>query len=264
MANSQREYTIPVPKLKGTENYDIWSDMLYDSLNSAGEWENVDNRNSVNKQEPDEKMYHFKQRLRTYHAQAHHARMMIITSCTPHIQSSFTKFDTVAECWEELKTLYKPTGLIQRLHYWKEYGLMRYTGEEIEAFCTQYKKAIDRCLQSGIQIDPLIQLLQFIAIFEHHFEHWAVNKYDQMRQDDAVFTLDKLIREIKDEAKQQKATSTQLSMVATHRPAAVTTLCKEICPYCKLPNHKEEACYYKYAHLSKPGWQPNSITMRKI
>ncbi|CAM6088814.1 unnamed protein product [Calypogeia fissa] len=164
MANSQREHTIPVPKLEGTENYDIWSDMLYGSLNSAGEWEYVDNSAELPVREPDEKMYHFKQRLKTYHAQAHHAHMMIITSCTPHIQSSLTKFDTAAECWEELETLYKLKGLIQQLHYWKEYDLMRYTGEEIEAFCTQYKKAIDRCLQSGIQIDPLIQLLQFIAI----------------------------------------------------------------------------------------------------
>ncbi|CAM6104489.1 unnamed protein product [Calypogeia fissa] len=74
--------------------------------------------------------------------------------------------------------------------------------------------------------------------------------------------LDRLILEAKEEWKRKQERATlQLHLNTTAR---IPSQRKELCAYCRLPNHKEDTCYYKHVHLRKPGWQPNSITMQKI
>ncbi|CAM6103828.1 unnamed protein product [Calypogeia fissa] len=96
---------ISISKLDGGENYESWQSMIFGSLASSGGWKFVDNTAVPPKQEADEKQYLFQARLEVYHAQAAHARMVIITSCKPHIQSTLAKVPTAHECWEKLKQL---------------------------------------------------------------------------------------------------------------------------------------------------------------
>ncbi|CAM6095311.1 unnamed protein product [Calypogeia fissa] len=254
---------ITVSKLDGGENYESWQSMISGSLASSGGWKFVDNTTVLPKQEVDEKHYLCQARLEAYHAQAAHARMVIITSCKPHIQSTLAKVPTAHECWEKLKQLYQPQGLVQKHISWREYNRMQYQGEDMESFGTKYQDALERCSSAGIQIDLEIQTLNFLGILENHYEHWTDNKYEQMRQNpNQQIPLDRLILEAKEEWKRKQERATlQLHLNTTAR---IPSQRKELCAYCRLPNHKEDTCYYKHVHLRKPGWQPNSITMQKI
>lgn len=144
----------------------------------------------------------------------------------------------------------------------------------MELFCIRYQDAITRCLTAGIQIDSVVQAMQFITILDPHFDHWTANKRDQMRRHPTVApSLDSLISEAKDEwrRKQERETvNIQLNVAHTavssnhNTPSTHTSVRKEICSYCRLPRHREDMCYYKHVHLRRPGWQPNTITLQKI
>lgn len=55
-----------------------------------------------------------------------------------------------------------------------------YQDEGIKMFCTKYRAA------TGIVIPNKIQVLQFIAILDPHFEHWGANIRAEMRKDPLI------------------------------------------------------------------------------
>ncbi|CAM6081590.1 unnamed protein product [Calypogeia fissa] len=183
MSLNYKENSLVVPKLEGSEDYDAWQDLISGTLASAGGWKFVDSTAVPPVQESDEKQYLFQARSEAYYAQAAHARMIIITACKPHIQTTLAKIPTADGCWEKLRQRFQPQGLIQKHIHWKHFVRMKYQCEDMQTFGNKYRDAINRCVSAGIQIDPDIQTLQFISILEGHYEHWAVNKYEQMRQD---------------------------------------------------------------------------------
>ncbi|CAM6122817.1 unnamed protein product [Calypogeia fissa] len=121
MSLNYKENSLVIPKLEGSEDFDAWQDLIYGSLASAGGWKFVENTAEPLTREADEKQYQFQARLEAYHAQAAHARMIIITSCKPHIQSTLAKIPTAHQCWEKLRQLFQPKGLIQKHVHWKHF-----------------------------------------------------------------------------------------------------------------------------------------------
>ncbi|CAM6106048.1 unnamed protein product [Calypogeia fissa] len=149
---------------------------------------------------------------------------------------------------------------------------MQYRGEDMEAFGAQYRDAIDRCVKASLHIDPIIQALHFILVLDGpHFDHWSANKREHMRHSDYLPSLDFLIHEAIDEwhsrRLERKRAALQLNLTssttAVSRPSNPPPR-KDVCPYCRLPNHKETTCYYKHVHFRRPGWQPNTVTLQKI
>ncbi|CAM6117520.1 unnamed protein product [Calypogeia fissa] len=97
MSLNYKENSLVIPKLDGSEDFDAWQDLISGSLASAGGWKFVENTAEPPTREADEKQYQFQARLEAYHAQAAHARMIIITSCKPHIQTTLAKIPTAIE-----------------------------------------------------------------------------------------------------------------------------------------------------------------------
>lgn len=53
---------------------------------------------SSSNKEVDEKDYHFQNRDDSYQSQEAHARLIILTSCWPHIQATIARVDIAKEC----------------------------------------------------------------------------------------------------------------------------------------------------------------------
>lgn len=248
---SLRDLSHTIPKLDGNSNYDAWQVLTSASLASTGGWKFVDGTAVPPVREADEKEYLFQARLEAFHDKAAHARMIILSTCKPHIQSSLAKVPTAKACWDKLKKQYEPQGLLQTHDLWVQFVTYQYNGEDMEAFGEQYRDTIDRCISAGMTIDPVIQVMQFLHILNPHFDHWATNMREHMRRNPLDLpTLDLLILEAKDEFKSRQERQTRATLqlaAAPHRALPISS--KELCQYCRLPRHKEETCYYKHVHL---------------
>lgn len=103
MAFSFRDSTHSIPKLEGGANYESWKLLISASLQSAGSWKFIDGTATLPVREIDEKDYQFNARLEAYNAQGAFARMIILSSCKPHVQTSLAHLLTAKACWEKLK-----------------------------------------------------------------------------------------------------------------------------------------------------------------
>lgn len=167
-----------------------------------------------------------------------------------------------------------------------------YTGENIELFCARYRAALDKCANTKIIIPEKIQVVQFIAILDSHYEHWAANKREQMRRHPALVPrLDVLINEIVDECCRSfevcnsASPRSQILTISSNarnsrspRPERWSSLSvdnhaqinkkgrgidtssiggrRETCNYCGY-KHLKDRCWYKNPHLRHADWQPN-------
>lgn len=263
-----------IPKLEGGANYDAWKLLVSASLQSSGSWKFVDNTAVVPTKEADEKEYQFVARLESFNAQAALARMIILSSCKPHIQTSLTHVLTAKACWEKLQQQFQPRGIIQKHDYWRHFVKLQYQGEEMEDFSVRYLEAVDRCLSAGITIDQEVQIMQFLFILDPHpnFQHWAANIRNQMRRDPLnTPSLDLVLQEAKDEWWSQQSREYPTLQINMSRPqtqlrssqsrSSVTAL---RCKFCNFTGHNEDMCFYKHIHLRPSGWQPNPQVMHRI
>lgn len=83
-----RDTTHLIPKLEGNINYESWHLLVSAGLAAAGVWKFIDATAVTPVQDKDERDYQFQHRLEVFTTQAAHARLLIISSCKPHIQNT--------------------------------------------------------------------------------------------------------------------------------------------------------------------------------
>jgi hypothetical protein len=158
------------------------------------------------------------------------------------------------------------SGLVHQLELWSQFATCTYNNEPVDTFCARYSNLVDRCMTSGVAPSTTIQALHFIHIMHPHFDHWAANKWDQMRRDPTTrLKLAALIQEITDEAKLRNKTAT-LQVQAMKGPTAPKkSKCqapREVCTVCEKPYHSAEKCWITHPHLRPKGWTPNTKSDR--
>lgn len=158
MTTPSRDTFHSIPKLEGVSNYEPWHVLVKASLVANGVWKFVTGVASSLK-DVDEKDYHFYSRDDAYRPQEAHARLIILTSCRPHIQATIARVDTAKDCWDKLKLDFQSNSLIEKHDLWVDFVECTYKGEEIGAFCIRYQEAVDRYLGASIKIKDTIQVM---------------------------------------------------------------------------------------------------------
>lgn len=107
------------------------------------------------------------------------------------------------DCWVKLCNQYEFEGLVHVQHIWVAFAHCKFEGGSIEQLiCATYRVALNKCAAVDIVIPNKIQVIQFIAILDDHFEDWSANKREQMHQHPLVVpNLDSLMNKIIDKCK---------------------------------------------------------------
>lgn len=140
-----------------------------------------------------------------------------------------------------------------------------YKGEEIDSFCIHYREAVNRCVVVSIKIEELIQVMQFLHVVDSHFDQWTTIKRAKMCRGTELPSLHSLLHEIKDEYRRKKEqASLHVNSILHLNPlhgAQSSDSSVLRCSNCGLTCHTEVHCFYKHAHLRRPGWQPNPLIL---
>ncbi|KYG39875.1 hypothetical protein M433DRAFT_9721 [Acidomyces richmondensis BFW] len=145
-----------IPKLRGKENYKLWSAIVQKTLKGRGEWIYID-PNAVSSRKPSPPTKEagdteaaFNQSLQAFNtsvlapwevADAKTASYIIV-NCTASIQDIISSYETSKEIWDYLEKQYRSSGTGHRMSTFEEWDSLYFEGKDLEEYCIKYQQSI--------------------------------------------------------------------------------------------------------------------------
>ncbi len=219
-----------VPKLKGTENYDVWA------MKAAQLLIREDFYDAIEPTDEDKADKSFSKKNRQ-------ARATIILTLDDAILEHAKRATTAKELWEPLKELFSLAGF--SAHHLLLQGLVK-TSLESHGSVTEFVEAVKRQGCQLKELDLTVPDWIFVSVLLHGlgdtYEVFVSSTIQSMRQKQPP-APNEVISQLLDEERRRTGTETGTALLAKKRDKTVQ------CSYCKGGGHTQNTCWRLHPDL---------------
>jgi hypothetical protein len=166
-----------IQKLKGSDNYKVWSIQVSNALRAKGVFRyaqgivpqpSIDNQSEYLSPRVQQKLYDWEDRDAI-------AINIITLTLSPDIVISTGSHTTSKELKDSLASTYSSSGIASKFARYQDWLLMDFDSKNVEKFCSDYKSALLSIASCGLTVDAEIKVSTLLIKVKPYYESLAAN-----------------------------------------------------------------------------------------